>query len=54
MNCFCSKCVCVFIVIDVVVRGFDVDGIIYVFYFNIFDDWVFYIYCVGCIGWVGK
>lgn len=54
MQGFCDWWLCILVVMDVVVRGIDVDNIIYVFYFNILDDFNFYIYCFGCIGWVGN
>lgn len=38
---------------DVVVCGFDVDGVMYVFNYDIFEDVESYIYCIGWIGCVG-
>lgn len=43
----------ILVVIDVVVWGFYIDVVIYVFNYDLFDDVEDYVYCIGCIGWVG-
>lgn len=43
----------IFVVIDVVVCGLDVECISYVVNFDIFIDIELYVYCIGCIGCVG-
>lgn len=42
------------IVMDVVVCGLDVDDFEVVFNFDLLNDVEDYIYCIGCIGRVGK
>jgi len=44
----------IFVVIDVVVCGFDVEWISYVVNYDILIDIEFYVHCIGCIGWVGR
>lgn len=43
----------ILVVIDVVVCGFDVEWILYVFNYDILYDIEFYVYWIGCIGRVG-
>lgn len=40
-------------VIDIVVCGLDVDYLIYVINYDLFDSVDSYVYCIGCIGCVG-
>lgn len=42
------------VVIDVVACGFDVDGIIYVVNYDLFDDIELYVYRIGRIGRMGR
>lgn len=39
---------------DIVLRGIDVDGVIYVINFDLFDEVESYVYWIGWIVWVGK
>lgn len=53
LECFKDGCLDILIVIDVVVRGLDVECISLVVNYDIFMDFEFYVYCIGCIGCVG-
>lgn len=58
---WCSKIMCCFkegyldilVVIDVVVWGLDIFGVIYVYNYDILFDLDFYVYWIGWMGWVG-
>lgn len=45
---------CYLVVIDVVVRGIDIDNIIYVINYDILFEKESYVYCIGRMGWVGN
>lgn len=39
---------------DVVVWGLDIDDVFMVFNYDIVCEIEVYVYCIGCIGWVGS
>lgn len=43
----------VFVVMDIVVCGIDISELFVVVNFDLFNMVVDYVYCIGCIGWVG-
>lgn len=53
MERLCSGLVDIFVVIDVVVWGFDVECIGLVINYDMLFDSEVYVYCIGWMGWVG-
>lgn len=45
--------VCVLVVIDIVVWGFDIVELFYVVNYDLLNIYEDYVYCIGCMGWVG-
>lgn len=54
MNDFKKGKFCYLVVIDVVVRGIDIDNIIYVINYDFLLEKESYVYCIGRMGCVGK
>lgn len=47
---FKSGKICLFVGMDVVVCGIDVDDVMYVFNYDLLNELEVYVYCIGCMG----